>query len=620
MISRPTPSRLPFGALGLVLGLALALSGCGDAFFHDPAPAGPSRIAVRFSQSSGGAQAAFDQADNLQLSVQDAASGEGLLTTSIPVSPAGGPIEASLDVELPDGATDVHLGVEVRRGSAPLFIGDATVRLTPGEVSDVTIPLAPVAASLALPSIPTFTIYGQSFALDGEVLFATGDVVPNAVVQWRSLTPGVVTVQSVGGGFRAVAQADGTASLEASYGSLAETVTAVVDATVVAIVVTPPSATVVLGQNAVFAAVLEDASGHPIAGRTVTWHSSNTDVASVDATGTATGHNPGTTEISATRDGVSGSATLTVRFPTPSVTTLPVEAIRLDGATARAQVDPRGAATLAWFQYGTDPGLSQFLETSGVSISASSGPVQLFRPIAGLVENTTYYVRAMADNSGGLAQGAIVSFRTLDAPNTPGGLSGTFVGGVLLTWLDTSDNETHFEIEREVVPPNGVATPTSGPARVFVPLATVGADVTSFEDVSPPTGELRYRVRACNNDGCSPFSPPLTWFYGLAPGVYTQTVGAWGMNSAVVRGLVNPYNAPTTAVFQVGLDPGFTTPPPTLYPTVPLQAGSGNVDVQLSTVASSLQPGTTYYVRIIATNAWGTSYSNIQTFTTLPGG
>ncbi len=59
-------------------------------------------------------------------------------------------------------------------------------------------------------------------------------------------------------------------------------------------------------------ATLKDAVGNALNGRTVTWTSSNTGVATVSATGTVTAVAAGTATITATSEGKSGTAAVTI--------------------------------------------------------------------------------------------------------------------------------------------------------------------------------------------------------------------------------------------------------------------------------------------------------------------
>ena len=68
-----------------------------------------------------------------------------------------------------------------------------------------------------------------------------------------------------------------------------------------------------LGTTQQFTAVTKDASGVEVPGKSFSWSSSEVSVATIDATsGLATAVEDGTTEITATSDGVSGSTELEV--------------------------------------------------------------------------------------------------------------------------------------------------------------------------------------------------------------------------------------------------------------------------------------------------------------------
>jgi len=91
-------------------------------------------------------------------------------------------------------------------------------------------------------------------------------------------------------------------------------VTVMVAATppVASVSVSPASASVAVGQTVQLTATPKDAGGNPLSGRVVTWASSNTAVATVNASGLVSGVAAGTATIMATSEGVSGSGAVTV--------------------------------------------------------------------------------------------------------------------------------------------------------------------------------------------------------------------------------------------------------------------------------------------------------------------
>jgi len=76
-------------------------------------------------------------------------------------------------------------------------------------------------------------------------------------------------------------------------------------------------------------------------------------------------------------------------------------------------------------------------------------------------------------------------------PAAPTGLQHTFTGSIDLVWIDNSNNETGFRIERR----KGTGSYTT--------LATVGAGVTSYSDNDICPGQFYYRVFAFNAAGDS---------------------------------------------------------------------------------------------------------------------
>jgi len=99
-----------------------------------------------------------------------------------------------------------------------------------------------------------------------------------------------------------------------------------------------------------------------------------------------------------------------------------------------------------------------------------------------------------------------------------------------------------------------------------------------------------------------------------APVVTTQPVSSVGTTTATVSGIVNPGGLLTTVSFCFGTASDLTGCTSTPAGQSPLAAGSSDQSVSAS--LSGLTPGTTYYVRVSATNTDGTTAGSIRSFTT----
>ena len=96
---------------------------------------------------------------------------------------------------------------------------------------------------------------------------------------------------------------------------------------------------------------------------------------------------------------------------------------------------------------------------------------------------------------------------------------------------------------------------------------------------------------------------------GQAPVVAT---GCLAGLKYTMTGSVTPNGSATTYRFEYGPTSSFGS----VVPAVAASAGSGTSPVQVTAEATGLSPGTTYYYRLVATNAIGTSVGTNRTFTT----
>ena len=112
----------------------------------------------------------------------------------------------------------------------------------------------------------------------------------------------------------------GTLNVNAVFGALsnvASGTTSASTAPVASLTLSPASLTLGIGSTQQLSVALKDASGNTLTGRTVSWSSSNTAVASVSAVGLVTGVGAGTATITATSEGQSGMASATVSTSPP---------------------------------------------------------------------------------------------------------------------------------------------------------------------------------------------------------------------------------------------------------------------------------------------------------------
>ncbi|HET7456468.1 MAG TPA: Ig-like domain-containing protein [Gemmatimonadaceae bacterium] len=177
-----------------------------------------------------------------------------------------------------------------------------------------------------------FTIMVGSTRRLGAVLHdAGGTVLRNRQIVWQSSDAGVASVDQDG---VVTAVKSGTAKIAASAeGKAGYSDVVVAPGGPATIAVDPPSATLLVAQTAQFTATVRDASGEVLGG-TVAWSSDNSGVAKVSSTGVVTGVSPGTTTIVASREGVRGTASVTVQLvPVSRVVVSPATASVKRGAT-----------------------------------------------------------------------------------------------------------------------------------------------------------------------------------------------------------------------------------------------------------------------------------------------
>jgi len=95
-----------------------------------------------------------------------------------------------------------------------------------------------------------------------------------------------------------------------------------------------------------------------------------------------------------------------------SVITLNAMGISANSAILNGTINPNGRTTTSWFEYGTSSNLSTPIETIHVNQGSGTSAGALAQNISGLAPSTTYYFRAVANNTYGTIKGNTYSFTT----------------------------------------------------------------------------------------------------------------------------------------------------------------------------------------------------------------
>jgi hypothetical protein len=190
-------------------------------------------------------------------------------------------------------------------GAAPLTATATTTTVSGSSVVKNRGPLAqiilnPTTASVLVGGTVQFKSYGRRKNGDSVAVSVVYTATGGAVS-----TTGLYTAGQSAGSYRVMATQSG--------GTLADTAPVAISAVPVAsVTVTPASASLTAGQTVQLAAVTKDSAGNVLTGRTVSWATSNSGVATVSAAGLVTGVVSGSAIVTATSESQSGTAALTV--------------------------------------------------------------------------------------------------------------------------------------------------------------------------------------------------------------------------------------------------------------------------------------------------------------------
>jgi phosphodiesterase/alkaline phosphatase D-like protein len=304
----------------------------------------------------------------------------------------------------------------------------------------------------------------------------------------------------------------------------------------------------------------------------------------------------------------------------PKVTTDSTIAPWSSTAVVTGTVNPNGAITTYWFEYGLQPNSTSrtTAQTLGSGYMTFSTPGY----ITGLSSNTKYYFRLVADNGLGKVMGQQYAFQTTLA-TPPQGTAPTTQSLAASVSTRTTVNVNGR------INPNGVPTTfwfeygqssSLGSVTVFQPIgnAIVNQDVSvSLTGLQPQT-KYYFRLNAQNQLGTTNGTILTFTTQGpavaTAPTIDTKAASSIASTTATLNGSVIPNGSDATYWFEYSTN-ALTS---SLLGTATSEhdAGAGYILVATNQAITGLSPNTKYYYRIGARNSLGTTRGDSVTFTT----
>ena len=258
----------------------------------------------------------------------------------------------------------------------------------------------PVATTINVtPATAQLASIGATVQLTATVLDQRGQPMAGVSVTWGSSDPAVASVGSNG---TVTAVANGPASITATSGSASGSANVTVAQQPVRIDVSPGTASLSsIGQTVQFTAEAFDANGHAVADASFTWSSSNTSVATVDATGLATSTGIGSAEIAAGAGGVRATADLMVTVEAVALDVSPSahtmfsvgDTVRLSAEVLDANGNAVPGISVTWAS--ENSGIAT-VDMSGLVTSVRTGSTNIYAETGALADSASISVAQLA--------------------------------------------------------------------------------------------------------------------------------------------------------------------------------------------------------------------------------
>ena len=440
---------------------------------------------------------------------------------------------------------------------------------------------APTIASITVTPIAFSIASGQSKQLSALGVYTDGSLHDVAgQVTWNALSTSYATVNSTG---LVTGVAAGSSTITATIGSTTGSATATVTAALLSsIVITPSTASIATGQTQAFTAngIFSDGSTTDIT-NSVTWNSSATNFATIDATGLATGVSAGSAMITATSGSVTSlpaaltvtAAVLTEIDISPDGQYIPVGGqLQLEVTGTYSDNTTQTLTNATWSS--SDSTLASVDPNSGIVTgvaNSNNNPITITASYGGMTDTTTVYVSAavpeslqLTPTSASIASGTTQQFEVNEV-YSDGSIQPVTAG---LSWLSSSPSVAGIDS-------NGLATGLA-PGQATITVGYQSMTATASLTVTPAT--LANIVVT-----------PVTTVVGINGNVQFTATGVFTDNSTqdlTAQVIWSSSNANFALISAGGLASGLSAGVTTITATSGSISGSATLTVTTATLVS----------------------------------
>ena len=359
--------------------------------------------------------------------------------------------------------------------------GSATVTASAGAESGIAqVTVAQEVAGIRVsPSAHTLVALDDTVRLAAAAEDANGHLIEGAVLSWASSDTSTATVGALG---LVTAVGNGVATVTASDGSKSATAQVTVVQEVAEVMVSPSAHTLVaFGDTVRLAAEVRDANGHLIEGAMLSWASSNTLTATVDALGLVAAVGNGVATVTASAGAESATAEITVAQEVADVSVSPsIDSLVAFGDTLRLAAEARDAnqhvVEEAVFNWVSSHSQVAMVDITGLVTAVGNGRATVTVSDGALLAVAEILVeQEVADVRVSLSAHTLVAFEdTVRLVAEARDANGHLIEGATFNWSSTDASVASVDI-------SGLVTAArNGRATVIARAGAVSANVEIF--------------------------------------------------------------------------------------------------------------------------------------------